>query len=103
MPTDEDLLGSKYFFCFDYPVLEELAFMSDLSPHVINHKWLCEIVFVIGEWHRLEMQCHHSSRFYIFELVESIRGVKVCVEELHNGSLVLWEVWVATSLVLSWL
>jgi len=78
---------------------EVFSVVSDLSPHVVDEEGLGEIVFIVGEWHGLEVKSHHSASFNITELVAASGGAAVSVEELSNWSAVLGEIWVLAALI----
>jgi len=70
-----------------------------LSPQVIDHERLCEVVLIIGEGHCLEVESHHGAALNVSELVLAGGRVGVGVEELGGGGPVLGEVWVLSALV----
>ena len=61
MPEHEDSLGLESLLCLDQVLNPELAVVAHFRPQVIDEERLCEIVFIVREWHRLEVQCHHCT------------------------------------------
>ena len=47
VPDNKDALVSENLFCFDDMLGEVLSIMRNLSPHVVNHEWLSEVVLVV--------------------------------------------------------
>ena len=92
VPEDEDSLGLKSILSLNEVLNGILSVVSDLSPHVVDEEWLCEIVFIVGEGHGLEVTGHHVIGLNIAKLVAAGCGVAVSVEELGNGGVVLEEV-----------
>lgn len=99
MPENEDSLGLQHFLCLDDVLNKVLAIVVDFSPHVINHEGFSEVVLIISEGHGLKMKSHHGSTLNITKLVLPSCGMSVHIEELSNGSSILWEVWVLSALV----
>ncbi len=99
VPENEDSLGLKGVLSLDQVLNGILSVVSNLSPHVVNEERLCEIVFIVGEGHGLEVKSHHGSALNIAKLVASGCCVAVGVEELGNGSAILREISVITALI----
>ena len=77
---------------------EVFSIMRNLCPHVIDHEWLSEVVFVVREWHSLEMKRHHGTTLNISELIATRSCVAVSIEEFCDGRSILWEIWIVTTL-----
>ena len=77
---------------------EVFSIMRNLCPHIVHHKWLGEVVFVVREWHSLEMKRHHGTTLNISKLIAAHSCVAISIEELCNGRSVLWEVWIVKAL-----
>lgn len=92
VPEDEDSLGLEGLFSLDEVLNSVFTVVSNLSPEVVYHEWLGEVVFIVREWHGLEVKSHHSTGLNISELVATSSGVAINVEELGEGSSVLGEV-----------
>ena len=73
--------------------------MCDFGPHVVDVEWLREVVFVVRERHRLEIESHHCSALDIANFIVARSGVHIGVEELGNASAVLWDIRVLSALV----
>ena len=94
VPHDKDALVSENLLSFDDMLGEVLSIMRNLGPHVVNHEWLGEVVFVVRVWHCLEVKSHHCTTFNITELVATSGCVAISVEEPRNACFILWEEWV---------
>ena len=92
MPHNEDSLCFEVIFCFDDVLGKVFSIVRNLSPHVVNHEGLSEIVLVVGERHCLEVECHQSTAFNITESVLTCSSVHVDVEEFSNWGAILREI-----------
>jgi len=99
VPEDEDSLGPESFFSLDEMFDHVLSVVVDFSPEIVDHEGLSEVVFIVGERHGFEMECHGCSTLEISELVFASSGVAIGVKELSHGSSVFREVWVFSSVV----
>jgi len=92
VPHYEDSLCFEVVLGFHDVLGEVLAVVRDLSPHIVYHEGLGEVVLIVGVGHRLEVKSHHSSAFDIAKLELASRSVHVNIKELGDGGSVLWEV-----------
>lgn len=99
MPWDEDVLGFKGLLGLHQGLCEHLSVVGHGGVHVVDQEWLGEMVFVVGEWHGLEVKGHGGSALDITDLVHAGSGVGVSVEELSSLGSVLWEIEVASARV----
>ena len=99
MPDNENTLGFEDLFRLDDLLGEVLSVVLYLCPHIIDHEWLREVVFVVGKRHCLKVQGHRGSALKIAKLVPAGGGVGVGVEEPGNRSTVFREVWAVKTLV----
>ena len=99
MPWDEGSLGLEGVLSFADSLGENLSVVGNFGIHIVNQEWLSECIFVISVWHGLEVKSHHGSGFNITEFVHTSGSVGVGIEELSRGGLILWEVWVGSTLV----
>lgn len=99
MPKNEDSLSLESVLGLDEVLNEVLSIVGNLGPHIVDEEGLSEVVFIVREWHRLEVKGHQGSALHIADLVAAGSGVGVHVEELGRGSLVLGEIWAVTALV----
>ena len=99
MPWDKDALGSKGVLSLHDGLGEDLTVVRDLSVHIVKEEWLSEVVFVVREWHGLEVKGHGGSTVDIAELVHAGGGVAISVEESSSLGSVLWEVSVGSALI----
>ena len=99
MPGDEDALGLEVLLGFDEVLGEVLAVVRDLSPHVVHHEGLREVVPVVRERHRLEVKSHGGARLDVPDFEVARSGVHVRVEELSEVGAVLGEVGVRETLL----
>ena len=99
MPDNENTLGFEDLFRLDDLLREVLSIVLYLCPHIIDHEWLREVVFVVGERHCLKVQGHRGSALKIAKLVPASGGVGIGVEEPGNRGTVFREVWAVKTLV----
>jgi hypothetical protein len=83
VPEDENPFGFESVFCFNHVLYEKLPIVVNFGPHVVNKEWLSEAVFIVCEWHCLEVKSHLGSTFHISELVPSRCCVAVNIEEFR--------------------
>ncbi len=99
MPADEDPLCLENILSLSEVLNEVVSIMGDLRPHVVDVEGLREVIFVVREGHRLEVEGHHCASLDIADFVEAGCRVHVSVEVLGNASAVLGEVRVCTALI----
>lgn len=99
MPKNEDSLGLESVLGLDQVLNEVLSVVGNLRPHIIDEEGLSEVVFIVGEWHGLEVHGHQGSALDIADLVLAGGGVRVDVEELGSGGSVLREIGGVAALV----
>ena len=61
MPHSVDSLGLEVLLSLDDSLGEDLTIVDDFGVHVVDHEGLSEVVLIVGEGHRLEMQGHHGA------------------------------------------
>ena len=99
MPGDENPLGFEDVLSLEQMLDRVVPFMRDFGPHIVHHERLSEVVFIVREGHRLEVESHKSSAFDVSNLVIAGRRVHVRVEEFRNRGPVLREVGVVEAAV----
>ena len=99
MPWNKDVLGSESVLSLPDVLGEDLTVVGDLGVHVVNEEWISEMIFVVREWHGLEVKSHGGSTFDIAELVQTSGCAGVSVEEGGSLGSHLWEVWVLSALI----
>lgn len=92
MPENENALCLEVLLSLDDVFNVVLAVVLNLSPHVVHHKGLSEVILVVGVGHSLEVHGHSGARLNITDFVVSDSGVHVRVKELGNVGSVLGEI-----------
>ena len=92
MPKHKNALSLEVLFGFGNVFDVVLTIVGDLSPHIINHKWLCEVVLVVVVWHCFEVHGHGGAGLNVADLVVAYSGAHVSVKEFGDGRSVLGEV-----------
>ena len=99
MPWDENTFSSESIFSSDDSFGEDVTVVGNFGVHIVDKEWFSEMIFIVREWHCLEVKSHSGSTFDITDFIHTSSGVGISVEELSSSGQVFWEVWVSSTFV----
>lgn len=71
MPWHEHSFGPESVFLRNESFRKDIALMGHLGDEVVYEEGLREVVFVVGVWHRFEVDCHHCAGLNVTNLVHA--------------------------------